>query len=180
MTNTAHLSRRSRILILLLATAALLSAHNGPPFPMISERPMGPWIISLWTHPDVGIGTFFVVVDSAPGRAVPQGYAVPQDVKFEIGVRPVSGRLQEKLYRTTPKQEGGQFHYYAWVPFDKEETWHVNLYLHSPAWNGMIAGDVNVTPVGLGSWDLLFFSAPFLGVGFLWLLSMKRRRRQRS
>jgi len=29
-------------------------AHNGPPFPIIENQRVGPCVISLWTHPDVG------------------------------------------------------------------------------------------------------------------------------
>jgi hypothetical protein len=165
---------RLRILILSLWAAASLSAHNGPPFPIISDLRMGPCVISLWTHPDVGTGTFFVVVSAAPGMSV------PKDLKFEIGVLPVTKRLKEQFYWTTPQEINGQIHYNAWVPFDRQELWRVNLYLRSSVWNGETTANVEVTPVGLGPWDLLFFSLPFLGVGFLWFMGMKRKRLRRS
>src|ERR1700733_11433899 len=41
--------------------------HNGSPFPTITDQRPGPWIISRWTHPDAGLGTFFVMVDPPPG-----------------------------------------------------------------------------------------------------------------
>jgi hypothetical protein len=164
---------RISLIIGLLISAPPLFAHNGPPFPMIADRRVGPCIISLWTHPDVGTGTFFVVVRPAPGMTV------PRDMRYEIGVFPVSGRLKEKFYWTTPKDDSGQVHYYAWVPFDRQELWHVNLYLRSAGWNGQISGDVEVTPVGFGQWDLLFFALPFLGVGWLWFMGLKRKRRGR-
>ena len=44
----------------------LARAHNGPPFPIIVDQRVGPCIVSLWTHPDVGVGTFFVMVDATP------------------------------------------------------------------------------------------------------------------
>ena len=53
---------------------------------------MGPCVISLWTHPDVGTGTFFVLVDPVPGGKV------PDDLKVQIGIQPESGRLPEVLY----------------------------------------------------------------------------------
>ena len=57
---TANPLNRLCVLLALLLSAALWSeAHNGPPFPMISDHAMGPCTISLWTHPDVGTGTFF-------------------------------------------------------------------------------------------------------------------------
>lgn len=140
---------------------------------MISDRQMGPCLVSLWTHPDVGTGTFFVVVNPAPGAKV------PKDIQFEIGVLPVSGRLPEKRYRTTPQEEAGQIHYYASIPFDRQEMWRVHLYLHSAEWSGETTGDVEVTPTGFGSWDLLFYALPFLGVGFLWVSAMRRRKQRR-
>jgi hypothetical protein len=141
---------------------------------MISDRHVGPYVISLWTHPDVGTGTFFVVVSPAPGKTA------PKNIKFEIGVLPVTGRLKEKLYWTTPQEDNGQTHYYAWVPFDRQELWHINLYLFSPGWSGKLSGDVEVTPTGLGQWDLAFFALPFLGIGFLWFMGMRRKRQRRA
>jgi hypothetical protein len=67
-------------------------AHNGPPFPIIENHTVGPCIISLWTHPDVGTGTFFVFVQPLPGATV------PKNLKIQIGVQPESGRLPEVVY----------------------------------------------------------------------------------
>jgi hypothetical protein len=164
---------RRRLLLLVLATAASACAHNGPPFPIISDYRMGSCIISLWTHPDVGTGTFFVIVGPAPGKTI------PKDLKFEIGVLPVTGRLKEARYRTTPDEENGEIRYNAWAQFDKQELWRVNLYLESKSGNQQATATVEVTPPGYGRWDLLFFSLPFLGVGLLWFMAMKRKRLRR-
>ena len=74
-------------------------AHNGPPFPIIENHKVGPCIISLWTHPDVGTGTFFVFVQPLPGATV------PKDLKVQIGVQPESGRLPEVVYTSRPGQQ---------------------------------------------------------------------------
>ena len=95
--------RASRALLAWLS-AGLLSmfgapraaAHNGPPFPIITDQRVGPYIISLWTHPDLGTGTFFVMVDPVPGGTV------PKDLKIQIGVQPASGRLAEVVYSAWP------------------------------------------------------------------------------
>jgi hypothetical protein len=163
-----------RLLILLLVAAISAAAHNGPPFPIITDLRMGPCVVSLWTHPDIGVGTFFVVANPAPGMTL------PKDLKFEISVHPVARQLKERFFRTSPRKENGQTHYYAWVPFDRQEVVHVNLYLRSSMWNGDTSANVEVTPVGLGAWDLLLFSLPFAGVGFLWFMGMKRKRLRRS
>jgi hypothetical protein len=166
-------SWNSRWLSLLLLLASSAWAHNGPPFPIISDYRMGPCIISLWTHPDVGIGTFFVLVGAAPGQQI------PKDLKFDIGVLPVSGRLKERRYGTERGYQNGQLRYDASIPFDKQEMWRINLYLRSATETQKTTATVEVTPPGLGAWDLLFFSWPFFGFGFIWFLAMKRRRARR-
>ena len=79
------------LLCLCVSCAPLARGHNGPPFPIIVDQRVGPCIVSLWTHPDVGVGTFFVMVDGAPG------IGIPGDLKIDLGIQPVSGRLAEKI-----------------------------------------------------------------------------------
>jgi hypothetical protein len=154
-----------------LLVPAWANAHNGPPFPIIENRRVGPCVISLWTHPDVGTGAFFVFVEPLPGGAV------PADLKIQIGVQPESGRLPEVVYPTAPDRSGGQFHYKALVEFDRDEFWRVRLILVSSRGQGEEFSRVEATPVGFGKWDLLFFLLPFLLVAFLWLRGMSRRRK---
>jgi hypothetical protein len=156
-------------LCLLLPTAA--GAHNGPPFPIIENHRVGPCNISLWTHPDVGTGAFFVFVDAVPGSTI------PKDLKVEIGVQPESGRLPEKLYAATQEESsGGQLQYKALVDFDRDEFWRVRLVVDSSQGNAQEFSRVEATPVGFGKWDLLFFLLPFLAIAFLWFRGISRRR----
>jgi hypothetical protein len=157
---------------LLLAVAFPATAHNGPPFPIIVDRRVGPCIISLWTHPDVGIGTFWIMVDHPPGGAI------PKDLKFEIGVQPVSGRLREKRYAARPDNQRGQVQYYVEAPFDAQEVWRVHLLLDSAAGHAETTATVEVTPPGLGRWDLLWYASPFAAVAFLWFRALMRRRKR--
>jgi len=159
----------------LLALLALpLAAHNGPPFPIIVDRPAGPVVISLWTHPDVGIGTFFVIVKA------PSGGVIPSDLKFDIAVQPATGRLKEARYPMQREWLRGQVQYNASVPFDAQELWKVTVFVASKEGSGQASASVEVTPPGLGRWDLLFFACPFLGVGFLWFRVLVRRRKVRQ
>ena len=145
-------------------------AHNGPPFPIIENRKVGPCVISLWTHPDIGTGTFFVFVDPVPGGMV------PKDLRIQIGVQPESGRLPEVVYPATLDNSGGQLQYKAAVEFDRDEFWRVRLILESSQGGGEEFSRVEATPVGFGKWDLLFFLLPFLLIAFLWLKGMSRQR----
>ena len=162
------------LVVVLLVASFPLGAHNGPPFPIISDKRVGPVVVSLWTHPDVGTGLFYVIVEPPPGGAI------PPDLKIEIGVRPVSGRLAEVMYPTKLENLRGQVLYRTDAQFDKQELWHVRMIVKSSAGDGEASADVEVTPPGYGRWDLLLFSLPFLGVGFLWFHVIMRKRKYRK
>jgi hypothetical protein len=157
-----------------MVSSSPLGAHNGPPFPIISDKRVGPCVISLWTHPDVGTGMFYVIVDPPPGDTI------PKDLKVEIGVQPVTGRLPEVVYTAELENLRGQVQYRVAAEFDAQELWRVHLILRSSAGDGEATANVEVTPPGLGRWDLLMFSLPFVGVGFLWFHAMRRKRMYRK
>jgi hypothetical protein len=162
------------VTLLAMVSATGANAHNGPPFPIITDQRVGPCIISLWTHPDVGLGTFFVMVDPLPGGSV------PKDLKIEIGVQPVSGRLAEVVYSAWPENQRGQVEFKSEVQFDQQEYWKVRLILASSAGGGEALSKVEATPPGFGRWDLLLYLLPFLGAGFLWFSAITKRRRLRK
>ena len=166
--------KRSLVAAMLFAIVRPAVAHNGPPFPIIVDKLVGPCIISLWTHPDVGIGTFFVVVSPVKGQKI------PADLKIDLSVQPVSGRLAEARYPTERDDSYNPIHFNAAIPFDKQEFWRIRVFLQSKAGNGESMATVEVTPPGLGKWDLLFFMSPFLAIGLLWFIAMKKRGRRRK
>jgi hypothetical protein len=159
-------------LALLLALPA--RAHNGPPFPIIENRRMASCIISLWTHPDIGTGTFFVLVDPIPGGQTPDGLTV------EIGIQPESGRLAEVIYPAVREDSRGQVEYNASAQFDRDEFYRVRLVLRSSQGTEEALSRVEATPPGYGRWDLLLYLLPFLAVAFLWFWRMSRRRRYKN
>jgi hypothetical protein len=163
---------QASLLAMLLAPRS--EAHNGPPFPIITDRHVGPCIISLWTHPDVGTGFFFVMVDPLPGGTI------PKDLKVQVGVQPISGRLAEVVYPAWLEDLRGQVEYKTEVQFDQQEFWKVRLILSSSAGGGEALSKVEATPPGFGRWDLLLYLLPFLGVGFLWVTAIAKRRRLRK
>lgn len=163
------------LLVVLLLTLPLPArAHNGPPFPIIENKKVGPYIVALWTHPDVGIGAFYVFVEPGPGESI------PDDLKVKLGVRPVTGRLPEKFYYAEHVKSRGQVQYNAQVEFDRQELWSVRLVLQSSGGGGEATAEVEVTPPGFGRWDLLLYLLPFLAVAFLWVLGVSRTKRRRK
>jgi tetratricopeptide (TPR) repeat protein len=160
-------------LCLCVSFAPLARGHNGPPFPIIVDQRVGPCIVSLWTHPDVGVGTFFVMVDAAPG------IGIPSDLKIDLGIQPVSGRLAEVIYPTRRENLRGQLEYKTEVNFDRQEFWRARVILHSSQGDGESTANVEATPVGFGRWDLLLYVLPFAGVGFLWFKMVTAKRNYR-
>jgi hypothetical protein len=150
------------------------AAHNGPPFPIITDQRIGPYTVSLWTHPDLGTGTFFVLINPPPGGIV------PKDLKIQIGVQPATGRLPEAIYSAWLEDLHGQVEYKAEAQFDQQENWKVRLTLASSIGGGEALSQVVPTPAGFGRWDLLLYMLPFLGVGFLWFTAMAKRRKLRK
>src|SRR6202050_769636 len=148
------------------------SAHNGPPFPIIENKKVGPCIVALWTHPDVGTGNFYVFVEPVPGSTV------PGDLKIEIGVQPATGRLPEVLYAAERVKSHGPLQYNAQAEFDRQELWRVRLVIQSSQGDGEATTQVEVTPPGFGRWDLLLYLLPFLLVAFLWFRGITRARRR--
>ena len=161
-------------LALMLLVPALARAHNGPPFPIVENQKVGPCVIALWTHPDVGTGTFFVIVDPPPGGSV------PGDLKIKIGVQPESGRLSEALYDLERDDTRGQVQYKTLVQFDRDEFWRVRLVLESAQGRGEVFSRVEATPTGFGRWDLLFFLLPFVAVVLLFFRGVSRHKKRRK
>jgi hypothetical protein len=151
-------------------------AHIGPPYPIMQKRKIGPLTVDVWSNPDIGIGSFFVVIDP------PKGESVPADMKVRVAVQPVSGRLPEQTYDAWREKLRDRVEFKADVPFDKEEMWRIRILLVSSQISGETDTNVQVTPTLLGRWDLLLFLLPFLAVGVLWFkaIATKRENRRRA
>src|SRR3954447_19141120 len=100
------MSGRWLALCLLLVIPTAARAHDGPPFPILLGEPAGPYKLSVWTDPDVGIGTFFVYVEASDGSST-------EDVTVTVHVKPVNGRLPEAGYPAEPRDEGRRVQHYA-------------------------------------------------------------------
>jgi hypothetical protein len=159
----------------LLTSTATVVAHEGPPYPIIVDKPLGPCIASVWGDPDVGVGTFFIILE--PGQ---KGNPLPEEIRVEIAVQPVTGRLDEVRYNAVRDPIRGVVQYKVESNFDSEELWRVRVLLYTSQGNGEIATEVEVTPPGYGKWDLLLYAFPFIVIGVLWLRAVLRGRSRRK
>lgn len=165
------MNRLLTILFLFLWSAPV-SAHQGPPFPILVDQRVGPYVASVWTDPDIGTGTFFVVLEPPKGEKT-----LPLRTRVRIGVQPVSKRLPEIVYDAKPQAvHYGQRHF-AEVKFDRGEMWRIRVLIEGPQGGGQLTSEVEATPNGtLGPVGSLVYLFPFLAVGFLWLKAALRRR----
>jgi hypothetical protein len=145
-------------------------AHNGPPFRVITEQRVGPCIVSVWAHANIGTSPFFVMPSP-----LPSGH-VPDDLKIEIAVQPADGRIPERRYVAVRDSKSGVVQYTSDVTLDFEGPWKVHVFLESSAGNGDAAAIVQATPHGFGYWDLLLYALPFLALAFLSFGAVIRRR----
>jgi hypothetical protein len=159
------------VCFLLLARTA--SAHEGPPFPLFVDQKVDRYVVSVWTDPDVGTAQFFVIVSALNSAEL------PADLRIQIGVQPVSGRLTETFYAAQRENLQQQVQYKAEVHFDAEELWRVRIRLESAQGNAETLATVEATPPGYGRWDLLLYLLPFLAVGVLWAIALIRKLRRR-
>jgi len=157
---------------LLLCWLPLASAHEGPPDPILVDTSIGPCLVAVWANPHVGTGTFFIRLEPPPGSKSADAIAL------QVGVQPVSGRLAEARYPAQRAGGRGRVQYQADVPFDAQELWRVRILLHSADCSGEATVEVEVTPPGLGRWDVLLYLFPFLAVGCLWLRAVLHGRKR--
>ena len=86
------------IAVLLTAVEAIVAAHSGPPYPIVSNRALGAYRVSIWTDPDTTdngtpAGQFWIELEPADGRT-----AIPAGTQATVAIRP--------LDRAGPAREG--------------------------------------------------------------------------
>jgi hypothetical protein len=155
-----------------LATPA--RAHVGPPFPIVEDQRVGPYVVAVWTHPDIGTGTFLVILDPPRGGTLPEGTTV------EVGVQPVSGRLPEACYPAERQPNQDHEQYLAQVQFDAQEMWRVRVLVQGPRGGGEVKAEVEPTPPGYGRWDFLIYAFPFVFLAAFIVYGVVRRRLARA
>ena len=157
-----------------LAFAPPAMAHEGPPYPILVDRPAGPVLLSVWADPDVGTGTYHVYLEPlAEDRPLPAGCAV------EIRVQPRSGRLPERGHRAEPLRiDEDRHHYVGEVQFDAQEWWRTRILVACGAERGEAATEVEVTPPGQGPvLDFVLYLFPFVAVAVIVVRALVARRR---
>jgi hypothetical protein len=126
----------------------------------------------VWTDPDIGTGTFFVVLRGVDGTV----FQPPASVR--VAVAPVSGRRPELAYEATSQPVRSGARYFTEVSFDRGELWNVRVVIEGPGGGGELRSRVEATPDGtLGPIGSLVYAFPFVLLALVWWRVAVARRR---
>ena len=156
-----------------LVLASPCCAHEGPPFPIVMDRPVADYLVSVWADPDIGESRFFVVIEQAGGNGPP-----PVTPSVSLWVEPIDGRLDRVTYDATQQDLRNQLQFFASPYFDQRDRWRVGVQLAVAGRpTEEVTAQVESTPPGWGAWDLAIYLFPFLLFGGLWVVASVRHRR---
>jgi hypothetical protein len=161
----------------LVMVTATIRAHDGPPYPIVSNQLLGTYRVSVWTDPDTtddgsAGGQFWVMIDP-----VHAGGSVPANVRAEITVRPLDRAGAAVTGRAAPVNDDPSRQFVA-VTMDHEGRFAVRLNMESESGRVGIDSEVQATYDSRPSPLLLVvYLVPFLLAGFLWTTLLVRRRR---
>jgi hypothetical protein len=158
---------------------AVVTAHDGPPYPILSDHVQGPYRLSIWTDPDTTDdgspgGQFWVTIEMATSARLPsQTHAAlviaPLDrsgPERRAAVTPVDGRITNQL---------------ALLLMDHEGRFAVRLTVDGPAGHAVVNREVQATyDLRPPAFLLFVYVVPFVLVGLLWARVIVSRRPRRS
>jgi hypothetical protein len=173
--------RSARVAVILCFGIGLIpvavGAHNGPPFPIVSNQIVGPYTVSVWTDPDStddgsAGGQFWVTVHPADLQS-PLPAATTVMVLLEPADRAgAQSRASAQAIDDDPARR------FAALVMDHEGRFRVRVTIAGPLGSAFVDSEVDATydqrpPPAM----IAVYLLPFLLVGFLWVKLLWRRRR---
>jgi hypothetical protein len=159
-----------------LASPALAQMrHGGVPERIVADEHVGPYRVSLWAKPAVGMGMLYVVYAPADAGDDAAPFVAPASVR--VGVAPASGDGPEVLYDAHREPVAHGARYVAHVTFDRSEEWQVRVITTGPAGGGELEARLRVPPAtGPGPFDLVLYALPVTLIAGLWWRAAVARR----
>ena len=167
---------RALAVSVLVITSSVARAHDGPPFPILSDLVAGPYVVSIWTDPDTtddgsAGGQFWVrlfAVNKTP---------LPQQTSATVEIKPLDRAGANRSARAAPVR-GDVTNQFAAVLMDHEGRFAVHVVIDGPLGGATVDAEVAATyglrpPRSL----VLLYAVPFVLVGLLWGRLLIRRRR---
>ncbi len=159
--------------------AAVVGAHSGPPFPIVSNQVAGAYRVSVWTDPDTTdngkpAGQFWVTLEPVDSTAT-----IPEGTVASVTIRPLDRPGPAREGRAAPV-DGDVTRQFVALLMDHEGPFSVHVTFDGGLGRTAVDGEVNATydlrpAPGL----IALYLAPFVAVGALWGKALLRRRRHR-
>lgn len=165
------------VITLLLCGASIASAHDGPPYPIVSNQVAGPYVVSVWTDPDStddgsAQGQFWVMAKVAGTNA-----PVPVDTRATVTITPRDLAREPRVEGTEPV-DGDLGRQLAALEMDHEGWFDVRVVITGALGEAVVDAEVEATYDTRPPPAMLFvYLAPFVLVGGLWLRAITRKRR---
>ena len=169
-------AKAAAVLNLLAIATLTASAHDGPPFPIISDQVAGPYLVSIWTDPDTTDdgspgGQFWVRVHAARTDAT-----LPEPTRATVTITPLDRPGRETTASASPVR-GDVTNQFAAVVMDHEGRFAVHVAIEGPLGATAVDAAVDATYDMRPPPFLLFlYLVPFVLVGLLWGRLLLRRR----
>lgn len=166
------------IAFLITASAARVSAHSGPPYPIVTNKLVGPYQVSLWADPDTtddrsAAGRFWIMLDPPH-----PGATAIVDARVRLSVRPLDRPGTPESALAAPVAQDASRQFVALV-LDHEGPFAVTLTIDGPLGHADVGTSVQATyDLRPARALLLLYLLPFVLVGWLWTKQLLRRRRR--
>lgn len=159
-------------LLFYLTQPASAYAHAGPPYLVVTEQVLGPYLVTAWADPDVGTGLFII-------EAMIDETLAPEGTTVTVSVEPEDGHIAPAQFTSVREQRlfGGE-QFTVQVQFDSEGPWNIHMIIDGPSGRGETDFVVLVTPPGPGWFISVLCLLPFVGLGIVWLFAIQRQKRQ--
>lgn len=184
MKRSLSTSIQAVLVVMLLTTVPpfpeiALDAHSGPPFPIVSDRIVSAYRISIWTDPDTTDdgqpgGQFWVTLDSASGSGT-----VPADTHATVAIRPLDRDGPVRTGRAEAV-DGSAARQFVTLLLDHEGPFGVHVTVEGPMGRAEVESQVDATyDLRPAPAMLAVYMLPFVAVGAIWMRVLWRRRQQR-
>jgi hypothetical protein len=160
----------------LCAAPCVLQAHDGPPFPIVSDRVEGAYRISVWTDPDTtddgsNGGQFWVMIGRGDGTG-----QLPAATRATVTAVPLDRPGASRSSAAAPVRDDVTTQF-AGLVLDHEGRFAVRVSVDGPLGSATVESEVSATYDQRPSPILIaVYLMPFLLVGLLWARLLLRRR----
>ena len=157
-----------------LGSPSLAVAHDGPPYPIVSDRLAGPYVMSVWTDPDTTDdetpgGQFWVTFtgDSADGAR--------REAHVTITATPLRGGPSRSV-EAAANSSGAHF---GALVLDHEGRFRIDVRARGAEGEGDVSAEVDATyDLRPAPFVVVLYVVPFVLAGALWVRLLMRRRRR--